>query len=134
MSSRHVHLAGVLAIAVGCLSAEEVEARPASRPPNFVVIFIDDMGYGDFGTFNDGLSSTPTLDALIAESVCLTQQYTASPVCSPARAALLTGRYPPRVGIPNVLFPTSRIGLNANEVTIAELPKAQGYAAACVGK
>jgi len=56
------------------------------------------MGYGDFSAFNGGLSSTPALDALMGESVCLTQQYTASPVCNPSRACLLTGRYPHRTG------------------------------------
>jgi len=69
-----------------------------SGQPKIVFILADDMGYGDFGAFNDGRSSTPTLDALMEESVCLTQRYTASPVCNPSRAALMTGRHPHRTG------------------------------------
>ena len=68
-----------------------------SKRPNVVFILADDMGYGDFSAFNHGLSSTPTLDALIEESVCLTQQYTSSCVCNPSRATLMTGRYPHRI-------------------------------------
>ncbi|HCQ03910.1 MAG TPA: hypothetical protein DIT99_25895, partial [Candidatus Latescibacteria bacterium] len=66
---------------------------PAMTKPNIVLIVADDMGYGDFGVFNDGPARTPTLDHLVDESLCLTQHYSGSPVCSPARAALLTGRY-----------------------------------------
>lgn len=66
--------------------------------PNIIFILVDDMGYGDFGAFNEGRSETPTLDALMTEGVCLTQHYTGSPVCNPSRAALLTGRYPHRTG------------------------------------
>ena len=61
--------------------------------PNIVLIVADDMGYGDFGCFNFGASQTPVLDQLVGDGLCLTQQYSASPVCAPARAALLTGRY-----------------------------------------
>ena len=66
--------------------------------PNFVLIMADDMGYGDFGVFSEGRVRTPFLDSLIDESVCLSQNYTGSPVCSPSRAAMLTGRYPIRTG------------------------------------
>ena len=66
--------------------------------PNVVVILADDMGYGDFGAFNEGLTRTPHLDALAEESLCLTQGYAGSCVCAPSRAALLTGRYPHRTG------------------------------------
>jgi arylsulfatase A len=71
--------------------------------PNILLIVADDMGYGDFGVFNDGSLQTPTLDRLVAESVCLTQHYSASPVCAPARAGLLTGRYPHRTGAISVM-------------------------------
>ena len=60
--------------------------------PNIVLMYADDMGYGDFGLFNDGYVRTPNLDHLITQSTCLTQHYSGSPVCSPSRAALLTGR------------------------------------------
>jgi arylsulfatase A-like enzyme len=62
-------------------------------PPNIVLILADDMGYGDFGCFNGGISQTPAIDQLVAEGMCLTQHYSASPVCAPARASLLTGRW-----------------------------------------
>ena len=71
---------------------------PDGLRPNVVVVLADDMGYGDLGLFNEGRSSTPHLDGLAAEGVCLTQYYSGSPVCAPARAALLTGRYPQRTG------------------------------------
>ena len=66
--------------------------------PNIVLIVADDMGYGDFGKFNDGHVRTPVLDSLIEQSVCLTQHYSGSAVCAPARASLMTGRYPHRLG------------------------------------
>ena len=66
--------------------------------PNIILIIADDMGYGDFGVFNDQISCTPTLDSLVDEGVCLTQHYSAAPVCTPARAALMTGRYSHRTG------------------------------------
>src|ERR1700756_5549278 len=71
--------------------------------PNIVLIIADDMGYGDFGCFNHGISRTPTLDHLVSEGVCLTQHYSASPVCAPARASLMTGRYPHRTGVIDTL-------------------------------
>jgi arylsulfatase A-like enzyme len=66
--------------------------------PNIVLILADDMGYGDFGCFSEGRATTPTLDQLVRDGLCLTQHYSASPVCAPARASLLTGRYPHRTG------------------------------------
>jgi hypothetical protein len=66
--------------------------------PNVILIVADDMGYGDFGAFNDGYGETPTLDSMVRSGTCLSQQYAGSPVCSPSRAALLTGRYPIRTG------------------------------------
>lgn len=67
--------------------------------PNIIFILADDMGYGDFAAFNYGASKTPYLDALVRESVCLTQHYSASALCAPARAALMTGRYPHRTAV-----------------------------------
>ncbi|MFW5688152.1 MAG: sulfatase-like hydrolase/transferase [Spirochaetota bacterium] len=105
-----------------------------SRSPNIVLIVVDDMGYGDFGCFNDGLSSTPTLDALVDESVCLTQHYTASPVCNPSRAALLTGRYPHRTGSIDTLEWRGLERLALRERTLAELLQQRGYVTGHVGK
>ena len=107
---------------------------PAMTKPNIVLIVADDMGYGDFGVFNDGPARTPTLDHLVDESLCLTQHYSGSPVCSPARAALLTGRYPIRTGAitPQEVMGLDRIALR--EVTIADAFKQAGYATGLIGK
>ena len=102
--------------------------------PNVVIIFTDDQGYQDVGCFGSPLIKTPNLDRMCAEGRKFTDFYVAGPVCSPSRAALMTGCYPLRVGIPKVLFPADVIGLNPAEVTIADVLKEQGYATACVGK
>ena len=85
------------------------------------------MGYGDFSAFNGGLSNTPTLDALMQESVCLTQHYTGSP-CATRRAALLTGRYPHRTGSLDTLEWCGLERLALRETTLADVFKAAGYA------
>jgi arylsulfatase A len=108
-------------------------ARAADPPPNFVVIFIDDLGYGDIGPFGATAQKTPHLDRMAAEGMRLTSFY-AAPVCSVSRAQLLTGCYGLRVGVPAVYFPAGPEGLHPVEVTIAERLKALGYATACVGK
>ena len=102
--------------------------------PNILFILADDMGYGDFGAFNEVRSSTPTLDRLMGESVCLSQHYSASPVCAPARASLLTGRYPHRTGAIEVREVRGLCNLALRETTIADLLKATGYATGLVGK
>lgn len=103
--------------------------------PNFVIIFTDDQGYGDLGCFGSQTIATPNIDRLASEGRTYKSFYTACSVCSPSRAALLTGSYPKRVGMhKHVLFPKSDYGLNANEYTIADHLKSQGYATACVGK
>jgi arylsulfatase A-like enzyme len=105
-----------------------------SDRPNIVLILADDMGYGDFSAFNEGLSSTLALDVLIEESVCLTQQYTASPVCNPSRAALMTGRYPHRTGSIDTLEWWGLERLALRETTLADVLKGAGYATGLVGK
>ena len=106
----------------------------AAEKPNMIVINIDDMGYGDIGPFGSKLNRTPALDRMAAEGCKLTCFY-AAPVCSPSRAALMTGCYPKRVlPIPHVLFPGDDVGLNPNEITIAELLKSQGYVTGMIGK
>lgn len=106
--------------------------------PNFVVILADDLGYGDLGCYGHPTIRTPHLDRMAAEGVRFTQFYSAAEVCTPSRAALLTGRLPIRSGMCSnkrrVLFPDSGGGLPSDEVTIAELLKAQGYACGCFGK
>ena len=104
------------------------------RRPNFVMMMADDMGYGDFGVFSEGRVRTPFLDSLIGESVCLSQNYTGSPVCSPSRAAMLTGRYPIRTGAvtPQETLGYDRIALR--ERTLGDVFKANGYATGLIGK
>ncbi|MEO0733640.1 MAG: sulfatase-like hydrolase/transferase, partial [Bacteroidota bacterium] len=109
-----------------------------SNQPNIVVIFVDDMGWGDLlsnlpaGT--DLGYRTPNLDQMATEGMRFTHFYSASAVCSPARAALLTGCYPQRVSMPAVLFPDAQTGLNPDETTLAELVKQEGYATGMFGK
>ena len=102
--------------------------------PNFILIVADDMGYGDFGVFSEGRVNTPNLDRLVDEGLCLTQHYSGSPVCSPARAALLTGRYPHRTGAvtPQEVRGMDRIALR--ERTIGDIFKASGYKTGLIGK
>lgn len=123
-------------IAVSSLSNFTFAAKAES--PNIVVIFCDDLGYGDLSCFGHPTIKTPNLDRMAAEGVRLTQFYSASPVCTPSRAALMTGRLPIRSGMCSdkrrVLFPNSGGGIPASEVTLAEGLKKQGYATACVGK
>ena len=108
-------------------------ASSAERP-NIVLIFTDDQGYGDIGCYGADGFETPNLDRMAAHGRKFTDFYVAASVCSPSRAALLTGCYPPRAGALPVLFPHSEKGLNPDERTIAEVLKTRGYATACIGK
>jgi len=112
----------------------QISPKTSMDKPNFIIIFTDDQGYQDIGCFGSPLIRTPNLDRMAAEGMKFTDFYVASAVCSPSRAALLTGCYPPRVSITKVLFPRDNIGLNPDEVTIADVLKSRGYACACVGK
>jgi arylsulfatase A len=109
-----------------------------ARPPNLVVILADDLGYGDLATYGHPTMRTPRLDRMAAEGQRWTSFYVAASVCTPSRAALLTGRLPVRSGMASaerrVLYPDSSGGLPASELTIAEVLKARGYATAAIGK
>ncbi len=110
-----------------------VSSFAAEQRPNVVIIFIDDLGYGDIGPFGATKQQTPNLDRMAKEGMKLTSFY-AAPVCSVSRAQLMTGCYGARISVPGVYGPGSRNGLNPQENTIADLLKAQGYATQCVGK
>lgn len=124
----------------GCSS----EVKSDKPTPNFIVIFIDDLGYGDIGPFGSELNRTPNLNRMAEEGMKLTGFYVAASLCTPSRAALMTGSYPQRVDMEHnalpgsgndlVLFPGDPKGLNPSEITIAELLKGQGYATTCIGK
>jgi len=102
--------------------------------PNIILINCDDLGYGDLGCYGSPVNKTPTLDRMAAEGMRFTDYHVMSAVCSASRAALLTGCYPQRVGMPGVLFPGNAIGLHPDEITIADVLKGQGYRTKIVGK
>lgn len=110
----------------------------AGDQPNFVVIFCDDLGYGDLSCFGHPTIKTPNLDQMAVEGQKWTNFYVAACVCTPSRAGLMTGRYPIRNGMCSdnrrVLFPDSAGGLPRSEITIARALKGLGYKTACVGK
>ena len=108
-------------------------ATSLARQPNVVVIFIDDMGYGDIGPFGATKQRTPHLDRMAKEGMKLTSFY-ATPVCSVSRAQMMTGCYGARVSVPGVYFPGQSVGLNPSEVTVAERLKEKGYATQMIGK
>lgn len=115
------------------LTAAPALAADNAPPPNIVLIYADDLGFGDLHVYGSNLS-TPNLDKLAAEGTRFTNWNSANPVCSPSRASLLTGRYPTRVGVPAVFFPQDKVGLNLDEQTLADLLKTKGYKTQCVGK
>jgi len=117
--------------AAGAMMASSAPAQ--GRSPNIIVIFCDDLGNGDLGCYGSNLS-TPNLDRMAQEGIRFTHSCSASPVCSPSRAALMTGRYPNRYGIPRVIDPSDTNGIPDSETTMAQMLKSAGYATMCVGK
>lgn len=120
-------------------TAEPAKASTgADTPPSIIIIFADDMGYADLSCYGHPSIQTPNLDQMAAEGMRFTQFYSAACVCTPSRAALLTGRLPIRNGMCSdkrrVLFPDSSGGLLPEEITIADALQDVGYATACVGK
>ena len=118
--------------AIGILGEEALAAKRKS--PNVILINADDLGYGDLGCYGSKTIRTPNLDALAQQGVRFTDFYSGASVCTPSRAALLTGRYPLRSGLRYVLFPNDKIGMPDSEMTVAQILKKQGYATACMGK
>lgn len=115
-----------------CSAALRGQSDRGGRP-NVIVILADDLGYGDLGCFGSRLP-TPNLDQMAQQGIRMTRFYSASPVCSPSRAALLTGRYPARTGVVNVLMPGDRNGLQPTEVTLPKVLREAGYRTSCIGK
>jgi arylsulfatase A-like enzyme len=118
--------------------AETLRRVNAQRPPNFIIVYADDLGYADIGTFSTSKGparpSTQNIDRMAAGGVRLTDFYAAQAVCSASRMALLTGAYPNRVGMQGALNHRATHGINADETTIAEVLKPRGYATAIFGK
>lgn len=125
--------AAFLVAALACVTARTATME-VRRPPNVVLIFADDLGYGDIGCYGRQDIRTPHLDRLAREGVRFTDFSVAQAVCSASRAALLTGCLPNRVGILGALYPRSPIGIHPNEVTLGELFQSRGYGTAIVGK
>ena len=115
-----------------------ISSRITEPPPNIIIIYMDDLGYADLSIMGHPTINTPNIDKLANEGQLWTNFYTASSVCSPSRGALLTGRYPIRIGLAGekqrVFFPESKGGLPESEVTIAEMLKENGYETGMVGK
>jgi arylsulfatase A-like enzyme len=125
---------GIIGLLAAFLPKSSVPAPALPAKPNIVLILADDLGYGDIGIFGAKDIRTPNIDGLANKGIKFTEFYCPSPVCSPTRAGLLTGRYPRRMGIDGVFFPESFTGIPASEVTMAEALKEQGYATSIVGK
>lgn len=119
-----------------CLFAFMAEpTAQAADQPNIVLIFIDDMGYGDIGPFGNTINHTPNLDRMAREGNVLRQFYVSNTACTPSRSALMTGTYAHRIGMDgSVVFPGEKRGLNPNEVTLAEILRDRGYTTGCFGK
>lgn len=131
-----VSIASVLAS--GCHSEKQMEEKPVSSPeekPNIIILFADDLGYGDLGIYGHPTIQTPHLDEMAQNGMKFTQFYVAATISTPSRGALLTGRLPVRTGIhTGVYFPDTELGIPQEEITMAEALKEAGYATACYGK
>ena len=133
MESLHKTLFFILSVHVLAISA--VESNPDTPPPNVVIFFADDLGYGDLECFGHPTSSSPNINDLAAKSKVLKSFYVASAVCSPSRASLMTGLYPVSTGMyPGVLWPDSSGGLSSKHKTLASHLKDHGYKTQMVGK
>jgi arylsulfatase A-like enzyme len=119
-------------------SVKDSKKKRTSKQYNFVILFADDLGYGDLSSYGHPTIRTPHLDQMANQGQKWTNFYVGESVCTPSRAALLTGRYPMRSGMASnvnrVLFPDSKNGLPASEITLAEQMKKAGYNTACIGK
>ena len=143
MKTSHLTLTGITALTLvaSCSTGNDKE----ETLPNVVLIYCDDLGYGDLSCYGSELHQTPHLDKMAEEGMLFTDFYVTSGVCTPSRSSLLTGCYSQRVDMEvnarpwgsvgrQVLFPMAKKGLNPEEFTIAELLKQKGYATGCIGK
>lgn len=131
-------LSAILCVTLMLCYVNMLGQSPPKDAPNFVIIFADDLGYGDLSSYGHPTIKTPNLDRMAAEGQKWTNFYVGASVCTPSRAALLTGRLPVRNGMASdkvrVLFPNSVNGLPTEEITLAEQLKTVGYRTACIGK
>lgn len=140
INSKLTSLVGLVIITVILCWSSNVYGQigGSKKPPNFIIIFADDLGYGDLSSYGHPTIKTPYLDRMASEGQKWTNFYVGASVCTPSRAALLTGRLPIRSGMTSnkvrVLFPNSINGLPSSEITLAEQLKKAGYGTACIGK
>jgi len=131
-------MAGFAAVVLAvprCLGAAERASKKAARPgPNIVFVLADDLGWAELGCYGSEFNETPNLDKLAREGMRFTDAYAAAPVCSPFRAALMTGQWPARIGITDYLRPNDAKHISPDYITIAEALKAAGYATGMIGK
>ncbi|MEM7374779.1 MAG: sulfatase [Bacteroidota bacterium] len=144
MSSSFRNFFFVLALLCSCQTEEQ--DQKAETPPNIILIFCDDLGYGDLGVYGSTKHRTPNIDQMAAEGLRLTDFYVTSSVCTPSRSSLMTGCYPRRVNMHQnarppagtegwmVLFPVAQRGLHPDEISLAEVLKQKEYKTACIGK
>ena len=119
----------------GCISASGLISDKAfQQKPNIIFILADDLGWAELGCYGNTFNETPNLDELASQGMKFTNAYAAAPVCSPYRAALMTGQYPARVGITDYLRPNATNHLSTEHITIAEMLKRAGYATGIIGK
>ncbi len=123
-----------LAVLLSAMCPLPAQDRTPPPKPNVIILLTDDLGYGDLGCYGSKTIRTPNLDRLAQGGIRLMDFYSANSVCSPARAGLLTGRYPTRTTVANVILPEIPGGMPPSEVTMAELLQPAGYATACIGK
>ena len=124
----------LLLLLLGSVSIQAEGTASKPKPPNIVIVFTDDQGWGDLSCYGSKQIPTPHIDRLAAEGMRFTDFYVSQPVCSASRSSLISGCYANRVGISGALVPSSKIGLDPDELTIAEVVKPLGYATACYGK
>jgi len=134
MKNKLMLVAGSLSFIGVCASSGQKDENKEAKRPNIIVILTDDQGYSDVGCYGANGFRTPNADRMAKEGMKFTDFYVASGLSTPSRAALLTGCYPVRIDMDRVLFPDAKIGLNPEEVTIADMLRKCGYATACVGK
>ena len=140
IQSKKIHSIFLIAILLTCVDLNGQKDQTNSIKPNVIIIFVDDLGYGDLSSFGHPTIKTPNIDQMAKDGVKLTQFYVGASICTPSRAALLTGRLAIRSGMAgsensgNVLYPRSTGGLPQSEITIAEAVKEQGYTTGIIGK
>lgn len=121
-------------MAGGCLAMTAISALAQQEKPNIIFIYTDDMGYNDLACYGSKVNDTPNIDRMAEEGMRFTDFYASSPVSTPSRAGLMTGRYQTRMGINHVFMPSSLTGMSQDEITIPEVLKPQGYSTALFGK